>query len=56
MLVVYAYHSDKYDKSITGVDIVKTWAASAVKSLVMQSAGSGKPSSKADGGNGEVII
>ena len=35
--VVYAYHSDKYDKSITGVDIVKTWAASAVTSLVMQS-------------------
>ena len=49
--VVYAYHSNKYDKDFTGGDIVKTWVKSAATSFAMQSVGGGKSSSKTDGGN-----
>ena len=52
--VVYAYHSNKYDKDFTGGDIVKTWVKSAATSFAMQSVGSGKSSSKTDGGNGII--
>jgi len=52
--VVYAYHSNKYDKDFTGGDIVKTWVKSAATSFAMQSVGGGKPSSKTDGGNGVI--
>ena len=52
--VVYAYHSNKYDKDFTGGDIVKTWVKSAATSFAMQSVGSGKSSSKTDGGNGVI--
>ena len=52
--VVYAYHSNKYDKDFTGGDIVKTWVKSAATSFAMQSVGGGKSSSKADGGNGVI--
>ena len=45
--VVYAYHSNKYDKDFTGGDIVKTWVKSAATSFAMQSVGGGKSSSKA---------
>jgi len=40
--VVYAYHSNKYDKDFTGGDIVKTWVKSAATSFAMQSVGGGK--------------
>ena len=49
--VVYAYHSNKYDKDFTGGDIVKTWVKSAATSFAMQSVVGGKSSSKADGKN-----
>ena len=52
--VVYAYHSNKYDKDFTGGDIVKTWVKSAATSFAMQSVVGGKSSSKADGGNGVI--
>ena len=52
--VVYAYHSNKYDKDFTGGDIVKTWVKSAATSFAMQSVGGGKSSSKTDGGNGII--
>ena len=52
--VVYAYHSNKYDKDFTGGDIVKTWVKSAATSFAMQSVGGGKSSSKTDGGNGVI--
>ena len=46
--VVYAYHSNKYDKDFTGGDIVKTWVKSAATSFAMQSVGGGKSSSKTE--------
>ena len=52
--VVYAYHSNKYDKDFSGGDIVKTWVKSAATSFAMQSVGGGKSSSKTDGGNGVI--
>ena len=52
--VVYAYHSNKYDKDFTGGDIVKTWVKSAATSFAMQSVGSGKSSSKAESENGVI--
>jgi len=52
--VVYAYHSNKYDKDFTGGDIVKTWVKSAATSFAIQSVGGGKSSSKTDGGNGII--
>ena len=50
----YIYHGNKYDKAITGGDVVKTWVKSAATSFAMQSVGGGKPSSKTDGGNGVI--
>ena len=52
--VVYAYHSNKYDKDFTGGDIVKTWVKSAATSFAMQSVGGGKSSSKAESENGVI--
>ncbi|WP_349821227.1 HNH/ENDO VII family nuclease, partial [Coprococcus sp. RTP31081st1_H3_RTP31081_211007] len=52
--VVYAYHSNKYDKDFTGRDIVKTWVKSAATSFAMQSVGGGKSSSKAESENGVI--
>ena len=46
--VVYAYHSNKYDKDFTGGDIVKTWVKSAATSFAMQSVVGGKSSSKTE--------
>ena len=46
--VVYAYHSNKYDKDFSGGDIVKTWVKSAATSFAMQSVGGGKSSSKTE--------
>ena len=46
--VVYAYHSNKYDKDFTGGDIVKTWVKSAATSFAIQSVGGGKSSSKTE--------
>ena len=52
--LVYAYHSNKYDKDFTGGDIVKTWVKSAATSFAMQSVGGGKSSSKAESENGVI--
>ena len=46
--VVYAYHSNKYDKDFSGGDIVKTWVKSAATSFAMQSVVGGKSSSKTE--------
>ena len=52
--VVYAYHSNKYDKDFTGGDIVKTWVKSAATSFAMQSVVGGKSSSKTETSYGQT--
>ena len=54
--VVYAYHSNKYDKDFTGGDIVKTWVKSAATSFAMQSVGGGKSSSKTETSYGKSSL
>ena len=53
--VVYAYHSNKYDKDFTGGDIVKTLGQKVRQHRLLCSLiGGGKSSSKTDGGNGVI--